>query len=246
MPLDATTLGALCKAPASLRLVEPGLYSVYASHDPGNSYDRAGAMAFYDLVACNRFYNRLVWGYWPSALSGLCRRALAQAPGEWMLDAGCGSLAFSARVYAACRDRPVVCLDRSLKLLRLARQRLARLAGGLPDNIVFLHADALDMPFAAGTFATVLCLNLLHVLADAPGLLRELARVGRTGANMAGSTLVRAGRLGDRYLELWGRAGELIPRSRDEVAAHLAAAGLAVGTRVQGNMLFWENQGDSR
>jgi hypothetical protein len=49
----------------SLRLVEPHIYSIYQAGDDISSYDKTFE-TFYDLVACNRLYNRLVWGYWPS------------------------------------------------------------------------------------------------------------------------------------------------------------------------------------
>lgn len=241
--IDATTgLAGLFAVPVPLRQVEPGLFSVYAPDDRTNAYDGAGALALYDLVACNRFYNRLVWGYWPSVFDAVCRRALVDGGPGWVLDAGCGSLAFTARAHAACRQRPVVCLDQSLRLLRLARKRLLRHAGGLPDNVVFLHADALAMPFADRAFATVTAFNLLHVVADAPGLVRELSRVARPGANLVCTTLVRAERLADRYLEAWGRAGELVPRSLDDVRAVFTEASLTMTATVHGNMAFLESR----
>lgn len=54
---------------------------------------------FYDLVLCNRFYNRLVWGYSITDYASLTRDALESTNG-WVLDAGCGSLAFTAKTYA--------------------------------------------------------------------------------------------------------------------------------------------------
>lgn len=240
--VDATRLAGLFSAPVPLRQVAPGLYSVVAPDARTNAYDGAGALAFYDLVACNRFYNRLVWGYWPSAFDGVSRRALAVGETGWVLDVGCGSLAFTVRALAACRRRPVVCLDQSLRLLRLARRRLIRHAGGLPDNVIFLQADALAMPFVEGTFATVMAFNLLHAVTDASRLVRELVRVGQPGANLVCTTLVRAGRAADRYLEAWGRAGELVPRSLDDVRAVFTEAGLAMTSSVHGNMAFLEGR----
>ncbi len=47
----------------SLSLVEPDIYSVYSMINLPGSYDNIGASTIYDLVACNRFYNWLMWGY---------------------------------------------------------------------------------------------------------------------------------------------------------------------------------------
>jgi len=52
------------------------------------------------------------------------------------------------------------------------------------------------------------------------------------------TTLVRAGRLSDRYLEMWARAGEIIARERKDVLGLLTAKGLEATARQEGNMLF--------
>ena len=135
-----------------LRSVAPGLCSVYRKEEtPAASYDTFFG-TLYDRVACNRLYNRLVWGYAIDEYARLCRDALASGDGGWMLDAGCGSLAFTAGVYATEARRPVICLDRSLKLLKTARTRLVSRAGSVPENLVLLHADALKLPFPPAVF----------------------------------------------------------------------------------------------
>lgn len=47
----------------SLNLVEPGIYSVYSTGELPGAFDSLGGSTVYDLVACNRFYNWLMWGY---------------------------------------------------------------------------------------------------------------------------------------------------------------------------------------
>ena len=83
-----------------------------------------------------------------------------------ILDAGCGSLAFTAKTYAGYSDRPVVLLDRSLRLLRMAKERLTKRCGEIPANIVLVHGDALQLPFEPQSFTTIISLNLLHMFED--------------------------------------------------------------------------------
>jgi len=119
----------------NLNLVEPDIYSVYPTGALPGSYDRIGASTIYDLVACNRFYNRLMWGYSVKDYGTLCKNALDSSSEGWVLDLACGSLAFTANIYANFSKRPVVFLDQSLKLLRKGKSRLEK----LKSNIIEMH-----------------------------------------------------------------------------------------------------------
>jgi ubiquinone/menaquinone biosynthesis C-methylase UbiE len=236
--IDAARLSEIIPPEVNLRLVEPHLYSPHGPGENANSYDQKGALAFYDKVACNRVYNRLVWGYSTSDYHALCRNALRSTTEGWVLDAGCGSLAFTAQTYAGYGERPVVFLDQSLTLLRLAKSRLAELHGRVPDNAVFLHGDVTWLPFKPQSFETIICMNLLHVFQDVQGVLLELKRVLMDEGTMSFTTLVENRRWADRYLRLWARAGEVIPRTATQLLAEFTALGLPVTYRVEGNLAF--------
>lgn len=81
----------------------------------------------------------------------------SQSEGE-SLDAGCGSLLFTAGAYVEGK-RQVIAIDQSLSMLRWARRRLINLAGSVPGHILLLQADLNDLPFRPDSFRTVLCLN---------------------------------------------------------------------------------------
>jgi SAM-dependent methyltransferase len=236
--IDAARLTEVIPPQVNLRLVEPHLYSPYAPGENTNTYDEKGALAFYDKVACNRVYNRLVWGYDTADYHTLCRAALGSSSEGWVLDAGCGALAFTARTYAHYTARPVIFLDQSITLLRLAKARLAQLAGGVPANVVFLHGDVLNLPFIPQSFGTIVCLNLLHVLEDIQGVLQDLRHVLMAGGKMVFTTLIENNRLADRYLRMWARAGEVVPRTAPQLLAEFEALGMPVAYRIQGNMAF--------
>jgi hypothetical protein len=55
---------------------------------------------------------------------------------------------------------------------------------------------------------------------------------------MAFTTLIEANRLADRYLRMWAKAGELVPRTAPQLLAEFKALGLPVTYRIQGNMAF--------
>jgi ubiquinone/menaquinone biosynthesis C-methylase UbiE len=121
-----------------------------------------------------------MWGYSVKGYPTLCEDSLSSFSEGWVLDLACGSLAFTANTYAHFLNRPVVFLDQSLKLLRKGKSRLEKIRGNLTENMFFLHADALDLPFREKTFHTVISLNLLHCLNDLKTVW-EIARIENNG-----------------------------------------------------------------
>jgi ubiquinone/menaquinone biosynthesis C-methylase UbiE len=220
-----------------LWLVEPHICSVYPNDEKMSSYDKLFG-AFYDFVACNRFYNRLVWGYRTDDYTALCHNALTSSTDGWVLDAGCGSLAFSARAYVNDTRRPVVLLDQSLRLLRIAKSRLIKLNGHVPENMIFVHGDALQLPFRPKIFKTVISLNLLHVLEDIKGILQEIRNVLSDGGTISLTTLIESNRFADKYLHMWGKTGEVVPRNANQLFAVFEMLGMPVKYRIKGNMAF--------
>ncbi len=220
--------------PSALQLIEPNTYSLSSPEAHTNTYDRIFGTV-YDLVACNRVYNRLVWGYQVTQYHSLCLEALGSSSG-WVLDAGCGSLAFTARAYLTSAQRPVVLLDQSLSLLRMARERLSRLNGSVPENMVFMHGDVFRLPFRPGSFDSILSLNLLHVLDDPTQALSEMKNALTEGGKIWCTTLIQSARLADWYLDRLAASKLLVPRNAGQVAAFFDATGLEHRETVSGNL----------
>jgi ubiquinone/menaquinone biosynthesis C-methylase UbiE len=238
--IDEERLSEILSTDVRLRLVEPHIYSVYSPDEGINiSYDKKFGV-FYDLVGCNRFYNRLVWGYSTAEYHSLCLDALRSSTDGWVLDAGCGSLAFTAKTYLNYSERPIVLLDLSIELLMLAKSRLVKLNGTVPANIVFLHGDALQLPFEPKSFGTIIALNLLHVFEDkdVERVLQELRNVLLDGGTISLTTLIENNRFADKYLHMWGKAGEVVPRNANQLFAVFDAVGMPIEYRIEGNLAF--------
>jgi len=237
--IDEKILSALIPGEVNLRLVEPHIYSVYSPGEHTGSYDRVAS--FYDLVMGNRYYNRLMWGYRVEDFASFCHHSLASSTDGWILDAGCGSLVFTAKTYAGYSERPVVLLDESIQMLRAAKSRLIRLTGGVPQNMVFLHGDVLQLPFKPAGFRTVLSMNILHVLRDVERVLLELGNVMEEGGTMSLTSLIASNRFGDMYLKMLGRIGQVVPRTPDQLMAIFNQLELPAKYSVRGNMMFISN-----
>jgi ubiquinone/menaquinone biosynthesis C-methylase UbiE len=180
-----------------------------------------------------------MWNFAPSELEAFCREALHSSTRGWVLDAACGSLVFTIQAYAGYTQRPVVLLDQSIGMLRAAKARLVKLHGGVPENLVFLQGDVLQLPFNPGSFDTVISLNVLHVLRDATGLISGLREALADGGALSLTSLVANTWLGSVYLKLLRLVGEVAPaRSVGQVLAAFDELGLPVQHRVAGCMMF--------
>jgi len=219
------------------RLVESHIYSVLPDIEIDSSYEKKFG-DIYDWVACNPVYNRLIWGYSTSKFASLTFDALRSSKKGFVLDIGCGSLAFTAKTYVQYSERPVVLLDQSLKLLRIAKSRIAKLNGKIPENIVFLHGDALKLPFVPNAFHTIISLNLLHVLDDINKLLVGLINVLANDGKIYFTTLVKGNRIADRYLKIWENAGEVVSRDIIQLETVFDQLGMPIKYNINGNMAF--------
>jgi SAM-dependent methyltransferase len=202
-------------------------------------YDGRSA-ALYDRVVGTRIYNRLVWGDSPANYAEFAKNALREASDSWLLDAGGGSLLFTADAYAKSA-RPILVLDQSVSMLARARRRLVERVGRMPDNVVLLQGDLLNLSgFVPGSIGTILCLGVLHHIDAAADLVANLGALLVPGkGRMHFTTLITSGRWSDSYLRSLYRSGGFAPpRSAAEVRAIFETSASDVTTRVQGSMLY--------
>lgn len=222
----------------TIRAVEEDIYSVLSDDSSIHLYD--GRAGIYDKVVGTRVYNVVMWGASLPDYLAFAQQAVASHPTGMLLDAGCGSLLFSARAYLDS-ERPILACDQSLKMLRRARVRLAKMAGHVPSNIVLLQADLRAVPFRPASFHTTLCMNVLHHIEDAESLITGLKRLLVVGGGLYLTSLVKGNHLiGDRYLELLYKRGDFVrPRSYAEVTTLLADSfDESVRCWAHGNMMY--------
>lgn len=222
----------------SVRIISEGIYSAISDNAAGvHHYDRIASV--YDHVVGTKAYNKVMWGCSPDEYINFAVRAVDSANGT-LLDAGCGSLLFTAEAYVET-GRTIIAFDQSLAMLERARDRLIRIRGSLPDHVHLVQADLSDIPFRPGSFETALCMNLLHQYEDAVGLISDLNKLLLENGRFFITSLVFNHRtIGDWYLKVLHSAGEFIrPRSADDVKElSEALLGKQVTVLVKGNMAF--------
>ncbi len=221
-----------------VRLVDDGIYSVLPDAASKHHYDKRATL--YDLVVGTRLYNFAMWGTSPLDYVAFARQAVTSCPAGRFLDAGCGSMLFTAPIYLEC-DRQIIAFDQSLAMLKRARKRLIDLSGPVPEYILLLQADLNDLPFRPNRFLTILCMNVLHHYENAAALIQNLKDLLVEGRHLYLTSLVSNSRfIGDRYLNALYRSGEFVrPRSGIELEEILSEAlGHGVSYRLRGNMAY--------
>ena len=107
----------------------------------------------------------------------LVRAALAAAPGERILDIGCGPGFYARELLDEIGPSgSIVAVDASPDMLELARHR----CGGY-DNVTFREGNATALPVDDGVFDAALCVQVMEYVPDSPAALAEIDRVLRPG-----------------------------------------------------------------
>src|SRR6185436_17878721 len=85
----------------SVRLIEEDIYSVLPDVSVQHLYDKRASL--YDFFVGTRLYNFVMWGAAPDHYRQFAREALNSSNDGVFLDAGCGSLLFTAGDYVASK-----------------------------------------------------------------------------------------------------------------------------------------------
>jgi 2-polyprenyl-3-methyl-5-hydroxy-6-metoxy-1,4-benzoquinol methylase len=222
----------------SFELIEEGIYSVLDNTPHFHQYDKRAAL--YDFLVGTRIYNRLLWGESPDNYVAFAHTADNSQPQGPVLDAGCGSLLFTAKAHLGC-GRVVIACDQSLGMLRRARARLMKLSHSDSGNIILVQADLSDLPFRRNIFHTVLCMNVLHHYSDAAILIQTLETLLSVRGHLYLTSLVLSNRLiGDNYLSLLYKKGWIVrPRSAAELNRLIGSTlQQSANIRTEGNMAY--------
>ena len=110
----------------------------------------------------------------------LVRDALGVAPGERILDVGCGPGFYVAELLERVgSDGSVVGIDSSQPMLAVAAHRSEG-----HDNVSFHEADATSLPVEDASFDAALSVQVLEYVADVPAALAEMYRALRAGGRL--------------------------------------------------------------
>jgi ubiquinone/menaquinone biosynthesis C-methylase UbiE len=175
----------------------------------------------------------------------IARLLLALAPGDGVLDVGCGTGNFT-RDFAKSvgPDGLVVGLDVSQTMLARAVRDTA--AAGY-EQVAYVRGDAADAPFVNASFDAVCCFAALNLFADPYAALDSFTRVLTPGGRLAIFTSVRGRSVPLRTFErvIQTQSG-MNMFERDELVTALAERGFTnVRQRLTGMTQFVGGRLDS-
>lgn len=111
---------------------------------------------------------------------------LTLAPGQYLLDLGCGEGRHAINAYIAA-DIHVFAVDLNIADLRIARERQQPFAqqDSADKNFYLQCADALQLPFADHTFDKIICSEVLEHLPNYRDALKEIKRLLKPNGQLA-------------------------------------------------------------
>ena len=234
--MTSPLLAPLLKPNTPIRQLEPHLFTGLATRELGAPYDSKAAA--YDRLVSSDLYLKLAWGARRQTILTFMRDAFAAGDGP-ILDLAAGTSVDAVDVYPASQ-RTIIVADLSLEMLKKGKTRLITVHGSVPDNVVFLQADALDLPFKDQVLDTLLCHGAFHLLPDLPGFIAECARVLCSNGGLFVSSLVTERTFGNLYLKMLHRSGEVSRPMSAADCAQLIQVGTdrAVTTQIEGNFAY--------
>lgn len=219
--------------------VKENIYSLFKEEERASDYDEK--VKGYDTLIGNKTYNKLIWRNDVKNYHDFCKEALDASANGTVLDAGCGSLVFTAQTYADSTNKQIILLDRSLGMLEAASQRLIALCGEVPKHIMLLQGDVFDLPFDDKTFDVVMSQGLLHMFEDKKAFLNELERVLKPEGNLYFTSLVANNLISKLYLSLLKKAGEVATiDSSQTLHESLQSISSAYSLKSIGNMAYFQ------
>lgn len=127
------------------------------------------AAKFYDLF--ENIYNGRVY----KKLGAEVVKSIEES--DAVLECACGTGAISRAVAEKCRS--LTATDFSAEMLKRAKKKCKKLS-----NVAFQTANIMQLPFEDESFDKVIAGNVIHLLDDPVGALKELERVCRSGGKL--------------------------------------------------------------
>ena len=217
-----------------LEEIESSIYSS-ASPKPNTPYDKK-AKAYEKLVAL-KLYNKLMWGTLPEDYRTFNKIAILNSKGT-SIDLGCGGLVHSAPIYANAKGRFIL-LDGSLEMLKIAKNRMGKICNKTPENIRFLQANALNVPFQDSTFDSILSFGLIHLFEEKEKFICEVIRLLKPGGKFYISALTSDRKFSKYYMCFLQKQGEIATPLHSEQFIELFQKQFSnLNWYIRGSMLF--------
>lgn len=117
----------------------------------------------------------LQMGRWSRRLAGPFLDFAGLAPGQRVLDVGCGTGCLANAIAQRCRPEQVTGIDVSSAYVEFATRQ------NQDARVSFTVADACAMAFPEGSFDSVLSMLVLHFVPNAQRAIAEMRRVAKSG-----------------------------------------------------------------
>ena len=192
----------------------------------------------YDKLISNSLYNKIMWGNSPKRYADFCKKGLKNNNGI-ITDIGCGTLAFTHKVYAENKISKLFLCDLSIEMLKIAKKKLENTSRDI-SPVTFLRSDALQMPFKDKTVQTVLSFGIFHIFNNPKELIKETVRILKPKGELFLSSLCTDRKISKKYLSFLHKKGYVAkPLASIEIVDIIEKNGISITEKiVKGGMVY--------
>ncbi len=229
LPMDNATM-VRCSVCTKWYPIKDGVIDLL----PKSSRARSWVQSLMESNLVARIYESKLWrrSFIVSALTRISfdqeyetiTRAARLKGREILLDLACGTGIYARPLAQKFTRVMVLGLDLSLPMLKYANRTAQK---ERMKNLIFIHGDAMRLPFSDCRVDVVNCCGALHLFADPPRVLNEVSRVLRPGGRLTIAALrKRTGKLSERVEYLRKHMFGVTAFCPDELELHFHRAGL--------------------
>ena len=155
--------------------------NIYTSFSQTESAKYDFRAPYYEWMVKSSWFNVLHWNTLPKYYTEFAKDAIINKKGK-LIDVGCGGLSQTYTLYSKTKNDCTL-IDRSVGMLKMARQKLLQTNGQFPTNIHLLQSDAFNLPFEENSFDVLCSFGTIHLFDDKKYFIESILKVLKPGGH---------------------------------------------------------------
>lgn len=192
---------------------------------------------YYEWMVKSNWFNLIHWNTLPKYYTEFATDAIINQKGK-LIDIGCGGLSQTYLLYTKTKNHCTL-IDRSVGMLKMAREKLTITNNEFPNNIQLLQSDAFNLPFEENSFDILCSFGTIHLFDNKKLFIESILRVLKPNGHFYFLTMTNKyinSRLFMNLLKQFGEFGKVC--SVNETLQLFSSEKYLIESYTKGSVLF--------